>query len=664
MSEMLPKALVLVVEDNDDVRNIVTIYLRRNGYAIAEAADGEAAVETARSVKPDLILLDVLLPRLDGIEALKKMRANKETATIPVVMMSAVLQTRDLLSETERLNVCSFLEKPFQMHSLIDHVERALDIKESPKKVRLRPSPPKRSYKRGPERRLQHTRKPFVAIGQLNDLPVSEILHGIFVESLTGRLLINAGATERLVYVQNGLPIYAESSVPEETLGFHLMQRGRITDHQHHATVREMSASGKYYGESLLKLGFLSPHELFTEIEHHLTEKVVATVGLRDGTYVFEAGDHWKDDVIVARMRTGRILLDGLQRFWDPGDIQSVLKVSDQSRTFPLDNSPYLEDQLGLSTHESRVLQLVRRGLTVGEITKKIENRSLVVSTLYALYIMEHLGFVLAAVDFTEAKQPKDTSKELQSEHSKKERAKDLLAEYLKYRTSDYFTLLGVAQDATSEEVTKSFKERKERYHPDRLMGIDSGLVHEKIEELYIRVHNAYRTLLNSDARQRYIEQLESKVHGAPVISRNKPRGFSGKSEDILCFEKGYTLLRGGYYEKANEMFATAFETEPKPRYEAYMAWTAYLIRPTEEKSETRQVLLKLKEENGKEALYPYLLGTMAVRENEIKQAMAYFQKAVQLDPKHIDSARQLRILRMRQKGKETSGLFDILKRK
>jgi curved DNA-binding protein CbpA/hydrogenase maturation factor len=579
-------------------------------------------------------------------------------------MMSAVLQTRDLLSETERLNVCSFLEKPFQMHSLMDHVERALDIKESPKKARLRPSPPKRSYKRGTERRLQHTRKPFVAIGQIKDLPVSEILHGIFVESLTGRLLINAGATERLVYAQNGLPVYAESSVPEETLGFHLMQRGRITDDQHHAAVREMSASGKYYGESLLKLGFLSPHELFTEIEHHLTEKVVATVGLRDGTYVFEVGDHWKDDVIVARMRTGRILLDGLKRFWDPGDIQSVLKVSDQSRTFPLDNSPYLEDQLGLSTHESRVLQLVRRGLTIGEITKKIENRSLVLSTLYGLYIMEHLGFVLAAVDLAEAKQRKDTSKELQSEHSKKERAKDLLAEYLKYRTTDYFTLLGVAQDATSEVVTKSFKERKERYHPDRLIGIDSGLVHEKIEELYIRVHNAYRTLLNPDARQRYIEQLESKVHGAPVISKNKPRGFSSKSEDILCFEKGYTLLRGGYYEKANEMFATAFEAEPKPRYEAYRAWTAYLIRPAEEKSEARQVLLRLKEANAKEALYPYLLGTMAVRENEIKQAMSYFLKAVQLDPKHIDSARQLRILRMRQKGKETSGLFDILKRK
>ncbi len=107
-----------------------------------------------------------------------------------------------------------------------------------------------------------------------------------------------------------------------------------------------------------------------------------------------------------------------------------------------------------------------------------------------------------------------------------------------------------------------------------------------------------------------------------------------------------------------------AFEKESKPRYEAYLAWTVYLINPTDKKSETRQILLRLREENKKEALYLYLLGTMSVRENEIKQAMSYFQKAVQIDPKHIDSARQLRILRMRQKGKEASGIIDRLKRK
>ena len=136
------------------------------------------------------------------------------------------------------------------------------------------------------------------------------------------------------------------------------------------------------------------------------------------------------------------------------------------------------------------------------------------------------------------------------------------------------------------------------------------------------------------------------------------------KSEDILYFEEGYTLLRGGDYEKANAMFAQAFEKAPNPRYEAYMAWSAYLINPMDKKTDTRQVLLRLREENEKEALYPYLLGTMSVRENEIKQAMSYFQRAVQLDPKHIDSARQLRILRMRQKGTESSGLFDILKKR
>ena len=132
---------------------------------------------------------------------------------------------------------------------------------------------------------------------------------------------------------------------------------------------------------------------------------------------------------------------------------------------------------------------------------------------------MGYLGFVLDAPAPSLTARRAAAQGRSATDQSRKERAKDLLAEYLKYRTADYFTLLGVAQDATNEEVTKSFKERKARYHPDRLIGIDRGLVHEKIEELYIRIDNAYRTLINPDARQRYIEQLESKVHGAPVIS-------------------------------------------------------------------------------------------------------------------------------------------------
>ncbi|MCP4680089.1 MAG: response regulator [Deltaproteobacteria bacterium] len=666
MNQPTPKALILVVEDNDDVRDIVTTYLRRNGYAVSEASDGQTAVDAFSSINPNLVLLDVLLPKVDGIEVLKQLRQSDTGKRIPVVMMSAVLQTRDLKSETARLNVSSFLQKPFQMRSLMEHVEAALNI--SQKVSSRNAAPAAQSLQSGwkAEKRLQMSRKPIVSPGRIEELPVPEILHAIFIESYTGRLQICSGATEKRIFFQNGLPVYAESSIPEETLGSHLARNGRLTQEQHAMALDEMTSSGRHFGEVLLKLELLGPHELFTELEAHLTEKVISTFAWHEGTYHFEEGDSWKDDVIVARMKPGRILIDGVQHFWTPGSVQKRLRITDLSRTFPLDASPYSEEQLGLSTQETRILQMVRRGLAVGDIVRQIRDLNIVTSTLYALFVMEYLGFVLATPrDSVSSGAP--TADKTNTQSSKDQLAKVLLAEYLKFRTADYFKLLGVSRNASAEDIRQAFEKRKKRYHPDTLIGIDTGLVHEKIEELYVRIHNAYRTLVDPETRRQYLEQIDGDGAGAPMSSQTKTGPFStieNKPEDERLFEKGFSCLRSGDYKGAHSAFTKATEIEPKPRYEAHVAWVAYLIDARRQKVNTEKVLMRLHKENKNEALYPYLLGNLALKEKDKKRATQFFERAIRIDPQHIDSARQLRILRMRQQSSEVSGLFEIFKKK
>ena len=89
MRQPRPNARILVVEDNDDVRRVVTMSLQSKGYFVIEAADGIAGLEAAAEHQPDAILLDVLLPRIDGIEVLRKLRGDPVCARIPVIMMSA-----------------------------------------------------------------------------------------------------------------------------------------------------------------------------------------------------------------------------------------------------------------------------------------------------------------------------------------------------------------------------------------------------------------------------------------------------------------------------------------------------------------------------------------------------------------------------------------------
>ena len=77
-----------------------------------------------------------------------------------------------------------------------------------------------------------------------------------------------------------------------------------------------------------------------------------------------------------------------------------------------------------------------------------------------------------------------------------------------------------------------------------------------------------------------------------------------------------------------------------------------------------KQLLKKLHKDNKKDPLFSYLLGNVALREKDAKQATAYFELAVSIDPQHIESSRQLRILRMRQKGSELSTIFQRFKKK
>jgi CheY-like chemotaxis protein/tetratricopeptide (TPR) repeat protein len=675
MKQQAPKARVLVVEDNQDVRNVVTVYLRSHGYLIDEAHDGVAAIEFLEHEQPDVILLDVLLPRLDGIETLRRLRKMPRCEAVPVIMMSAVLQIRDLQAETARLKVSSFLQKPFQMRKLVELVQKALDPQTAPAVKPRRPAPTKRvTTKRAPEptaTRLIHERRPLAESGALELMPLPEVIHAVFAENRTGRLRISSGTTEKRIYFQNGLPVFAESSLPEETLGAHLLARGRITPEQQARALDEMNRSGRLFGEALLMLNLIDPHELFTEIEAHLAEKVISSFGWFEGLYHFEADDSWKDDVIIARMKPGRILLDGVQRHWSAGEIHKHVRIDSHSTTFPLEGSPYSGDQLGLSTKETKILQLARRGHSVADIARQIADSRMVNTTLYGLWVMEYIGFTLApARTQTQLDDvlAEDTEARISTPPKRADLENSLLAEYLRFRTADYFTLLGVSHEASTEELTAAFNARQQRYHPDALVGLETGLVHEKIEELYIRVHTAYRTLIDPVGRQGYIEKLERGAKGTLLSSRSPAPApspaASGKQNHELLFEKGFSLLRNGEYQLASELFTQADNLVPQPRYQGYRAWAVYLLDRNGQRADTEKTLRQLADENRDDPLFPHLLGNLYLREKKTKRAIDQFEAALKADPQHIDSARQLRILRMRMHTSESSGLFDIFKKK
>ncbi len=119
MSEQLEmKRTVLVVEDDDSLQDVLSYNLNRKGYRVLQAMDGDAALEMAREEKPDLIVLDVMLPGLDGLEVCRIVR--REMAT-PILILTARDQELDKVGGLE-LGADDYMTKPFSIRELLARV--------------------------------------------------------------------------------------------------------------------------------------------------------------------------------------------------------------------------------------------------------------------------------------------------------------------------------------------------------------------------------------------------------------------------------------------------------------------------------------------------------------------------------------------------------------
>ena len=127
--------LVLVVDDNEANRDIFKARLTASGYQVAEAADGEEAIAMAGSVRPDLILLDVMMPKLDGFEVCRRLKADPRLSFTPIIMLTAKADIEDVVTGLNA-GADEYLTKPVNQKALVARVAAMLRLKELQDKVR------------------------------------------------------------------------------------------------------------------------------------------------------------------------------------------------------------------------------------------------------------------------------------------------------------------------------------------------------------------------------------------------------------------------------------------------------------------------------------------------------------------------------------------------
>ena len=121
------KEQILVVEDNKDVRELIAFILSREDYVLHEAPDGLTALKMARKFKPNLILLDVMMPGISGLEVLQEIRRDKDKGVREALVLMITAKSQPLDIETALLyGATSYVIKPFRPAALVEKVHRLL----------------------------------------------------------------------------------------------------------------------------------------------------------------------------------------------------------------------------------------------------------------------------------------------------------------------------------------------------------------------------------------------------------------------------------------------------------------------------------------------------------------------------------------------------------
>ncbi|MDP2912016.1 MAG: response regulator [Candidatus Omnitrophota bacterium] len=121
------KKKILIIDDEEDIQKLLKIRLEQDSFAVVTAGDGASGAKIAEQEMPDLILMDIMMPNVDGYSCLKEIRNNQKTKNIPVIMLSGKEEekVRDLFAFQK---ISGYVEKPFELDNLVAKVKEVLKI--------------------------------------------------------------------------------------------------------------------------------------------------------------------------------------------------------------------------------------------------------------------------------------------------------------------------------------------------------------------------------------------------------------------------------------------------------------------------------------------------------------------------------------------------------
>jgi class 3 adenylate cyclase len=235
---------ILIVDDNEANRDILAARLGIHGYELVQAADGEEALARARELVPDLILLDVMMPKIDGIEVCRRLKADPALPFMPIILVTAKSDTRDVVAGLEA-GADEYLTKPIDQTALVARVKSVLRLKALHDQVQAQAAD-LAAWNRTLEQRVAAQVTEIERIGRLKRFLSPQIASLVLIDGQE-RLLESHRREVTVVFCDlRGFTAFAETAEPEEVmtvLGEYHRQLGALI-HHHGGTLAHFAGDG------------------------------------------------------------------------------------------------------------------------------------------------------------------------------------------------------------------------------------------------------------------------------------------------------------------------------------------------------------------------------------------------------------------------------------
>lgn len=672
---MVNDKLILIIEDDPEIRSLLVHFLKIHNYSILESGDGLNGYEMIVKHKPAVVLLDWLLPKLDGLGILRKLRKENPEINSKIIMMSAVYKARDLEEEAHELKVTAFLTKPFQLNHLLVIIKKTIEEEDkSAQDKKITQPSDKIQSPQIDSTDDKKKEKPTSSKTELKDLPFQGdlkqyslpiILNIIFKDAKSGILRLFKSADEKephkIIYFLNGYPVFAQSRLRGERLGEYLLMHNVITSEVYTQLISKMKTTNKKLGDLILEEGIISAHDLYNHMISHLKEKIITSFEWETGFFNFSKEHHFSQDKILLKMDPLRIIIDGAKRYYNESRIKSMLKIDNSSIPYIISGVNFQNSQFNFTTIEARLFDLIKGDHNVDEISNIMNIKPLeVMQFIFALNIF---GIVNIKQTKEEAavKEPTVQDKivkveeKIEPSSTAMPETKSVMAQldeivtlYLRLKEADYFTLLGVSQQATTNEIYQAFKEKLNKFHPDNIK--KSGIAKEKAEELYIKIISAYKTLSDSNKRAEYLKLLNS------VTQRDELKeGSISISMKIGDTENPVkNLIKKVDDGNLEEVFSTLKplmeKTPDDPTYLCIMGWALYKLDKVKNRKKAEKHLELARRKDAK-LVYPYwFMARILIDEENYEKALPLYEKAATLDPSNSELKKEIHLLETKNK--------------